>query len=113
MNEDKGLMDAFILGGLVAGKGNGGDNMKTVEVSGTTPTIDAEDNTVYKCGELTSLTLDTYPATGEFIIVFESGSTPTTTSFPNTIKGLESFAAEANKIYEISIWDGRALTASW
>ena len=84
-----------------------------VNVSGTTPTIQAVDNTRYICGELTSLTVSSYPASGAWMIEFESGSTATTTSFPNTIKGLDNFAAEANKVYEINVLDGKALKASW
>ena len=82
-------------------------------VSGTTPTMSAADNTIYKCGELSSLTVDTAPATGAWSIVFTSGTTPTVTSFPATILGLEDFAAEANKIYEINVLDGRAVVDSW
>ncbi len=82
-------------------------------VSGTTPTITPVANTVYKCGELTSLTVSSPPATGAYSIVFTSGSTATTTTIPSTILGLESFAPEANTIYEINVLDNRAVVGSW
>ena len=84
-----------------------------INVSGTTPTITPADNTIYKCGELTSLTISNPPATGAYSIVFTSGSTATTTTIPETILGLESFAAEANTLYEINVLDNRAVVGSW
>lgn len=86
----------------------------TVEtVSGSTPTITPADNTVYTCGELTSLTISNPPATGEYSIVFTSGGTATATTIPATILGLEDFAAEANTLYEINVLDNRAVVGSW
>lgn len=84
-----------------------------VEVSGTTPTITPAANTTYNCGELTSLTISNPPATGAYSIVFTSGSTATTTTFPAAILGLENFAAEANTIYEINVLDNRAVYNGW
>ena len=82
-------------------------------VSGATPTISPVANNIYNCGELTSLTVSNPPATGEYTIVFTSGSTATTTTIPNTILGLESFSAEANTLYEINVLDNRAVVGSW
>lgn len=84
-----------------------------VEVSGTTPTIEPQANTIYKCGELTSLTISNPPASGAYSIVFTSGSTATETTFPASILGLEDFAAEANTIYEINVLDNRAVYNGW
>lgn len=81
--------------------------------TGTTPTITPAANTIYKCGELTSLTVSNPPATGSYSIVFTSGSTATTTTIPSTILGLEDFAAEANTVYEINVFDNRAVVGSW
>lgn len=79
-----------------------------------TASIYAQDNTIYTSrGDVTSLTLNTYPSLGEFTLVFSSGSTPTTTSFPATILGLETFAAEANMIYEINVRNGLAVWHGW
>lgn len=78
-----------------------------VEVSGTTPTITPAPNTIYNCGEVTSLTISNPPATGKYSIVFFSGATPTTTV------GIENFAAEANKRYKITVEGNYATYDSW
>lgn len=82
-------------------------------VSGATPSITPTDHTIYQCGELTSLTVSDPPSAGAYAIVFTSGSTPTSTTFPATILGLESFAAKANTMYEINVLDNRAVVGSW
>lgn len=82
-------------------------------VTGASPSITPVANKVYECGELTSLTIANPPATGAYVIKFDSGSTATTTTIPATIKGLESFAPEANTHYEINVEDNYALVASW
>ena len=84
-----------------------------VEVTGATPTVTPENNKRYECGTLTSLTISTPPATGEYSIVFTSGATATTTTIPATVLGLEDFSAEANTIYEINVLDNRAVVGSW
>lgn len=85
----------------------------TETVSGATPTIEPHTNTIYNCGELTSLTISNPTTTGAYSIVFTSGATATTTTIPATILGLESFAAEANTLYEINVLDNRAVIGSW
>lgn len=82
-------------------------------ISSTAPTIVPFHNHIYKCGTLTSLTVSNPPSTGAYSIVFTSGATPTTTTFPASILGLESFAAEANTLYEINVLDNRAVVGSW
>ena len=86
---------------------------KVVQISGSDAVITPEDNTVYQCGELTSLTITDPPATGVWSIVFTSGFSATTTAIPATILGLEDFAAKANTFYEINILDYRAVVGSW
>lgn len=88
----------------------------TVTVSGSTPTITPADNTIYKCGELTSLTVSNPPATGSYTIIFTSGATATVTTIPASVvfpTSDGSFAAEANTIYEINVLDGRAVYTGW
>jgi hypothetical protein len=80
---------------------------KTVTASGTTPTITPAANTVYNCGELTSLTISNPPAIGNFWIWFTSGATPT------TVTGIDNFTPEANKVYRISVENGYATYDSW
>ncbi len=84
-----------------------------VTVSGTTPTIAAADNTIYKCGEVSTLEITSFPASGIFSVIFESGSTATTLTVPQTLVMPDSFAVEANKRYEISVMDGYATAQGW
>jgi hypothetical protein len=81
--------------------------------TGDTITIAPVENNVYNCGALVSLTISNPPASGMYSIVFTSGSVATTTTIPSAILGLESFAAEANTVYEINVFDNRAVVGSW
>lgn len=78
-------------------------------------TITPEENCIYNCtaSALTSLTITNPPATGSYVIKFNSGNTPTTTTIPSSIHGLESFAAEANTHYEINVEDNYAVVGKW
>ena len=89
------------------------DKEKTQVIVGDTASITPENNTIYQCDTLTSLTITNPPATGAYSIIFTSGDTATTTVIPNTMSGLEDFAAEANTIYEINVLNNRALVGSW
>lgn len=91
----------------------GGGGMTRTDVSGSTPSIEPAADTLYVCGELQTLTVTNPPATGLWCIIFVSGSTPTVTTFPAGVEGLDSFAAAANTRYEISVLDGYALVRSW
>lgn len=82
-------------------------------VSGTTPTIAAADNTIYKCGTCSTLEITSFPATGIFAVIFESGSTATTLTVPQTLIMPDSFTVEANKRYEVSVMDGYATAQGW
>lgn len=81
--------------------------------TGASVTITPLNNTIYNCGTLDSLTISNPPASGAYSIVFTSGATPTVTTIPITIRGLEDFAAEANTLYEINVLDNRAVVGSW
>lgn len=79
--------------------------VQVVNVSGSNPTITAEYNKRYVCGEVSTLTIT--PATqGCTDVLFTSGTTPTVLSLPNTVKMPSWFTVEASKTYEISILDG-------
>lgn len=74
-------------------------------ISGTTPTIVAESNTKYKCGEVSILNFT--PCTyGMCEVIFTSGSTPTVLTLPNTVKMPQWFDIDVNRIYDIIITDG-------
>lgn len=81
-------------------------------VSGTSINLDPEVGYRYVCGELTSLAFTSSPSIGGWSIRFNSGATATATNFP-AIPGLDDFAAEANKTYEINVLDGYALVSEW
>lgn len=83
---------------------------KGVTTDTLTPAINRK--YVYR-NALTSLTITDPPATGAYSIVFTSGATATTTTIPATILGLESFAPEANTMYEINVLDNRAVVGKW
>ena len=94
--------------------GAGTANPPTVEtVTGATPTIAAAANTVYKCGEISSLTISSFPATGDFTVIFTSGATATTFTEPSGMVMPDGFSVEANKRYEINVSDGYAVVAGW
>lgn len=86
----------------------------TVEtISGTTATISASANTIYKCGELSALTISSVPESGAFTVIFTSGSTATVFTEPSGMVLPDGFSLEANKRYEINVSDGYAVVASW
>ena len=77
-------------------------------VSGTTPSITANENTRYICGEILSLSF-TPCNSGICDVRFTSGSTATVLTVPNTVKFPDWFDAtslETNTVYEINILDG-------
>ena len=83
-------------------------SIKTVEVSGQTPAITAEENTRYICGEVTSLTF-TPCASGICDVRFTAASISTVLTLPQTLKLPDWFdptSLEANVTYEINIVDG-------
>lgn len=79
--------------------------VQVVNVSGSNPTITAEYNKRYVCGEVSTLTI-TPASQGCTDVVFTSGTTPTVLSLPNTVKMPSWFTVEASKTYEINILDG-------
>lgn len=90
------------------------DKTATVEtISGTAATIAASANTIYKCGELTELTITSVPESGAFTVIFTSGSTATVFDEPSGMILPDGFSVEANTRYEINVSDGYAVAASW
>ena len=79
-------------------------------------TVQPQDNHIYKffaTGGQASIAISNPPATGAYAIMFESGSTATVMTGHTGILGLESFVPDANTIYEISVYDNRAVVGSW
>ena len=88
-------------------------NVTIQNVSGATPTINPNANTIYQCGELSSLTIGSTAVYDDFTIRFTSGSTATTFSAPSWMIMPDSFSVEANTRYEINVSDGYAVVGSW
>ena len=88
----------------------------TVDITGTTPTITAVENTRYVCGEVSTLSF-TPAASGICIVRFTSGSSVTILTLPSTVKFPEWFdptSLETNTIYEICVTDGEfGAVMSW
>lgn len=79
--------------------------VQVVNVSDSNPTITAEYNKRYVCGEVSTLTI-TPASQGCTDVVFTSGTTPTVLNLPQTVKMPSWFSVEASKTYEINILDG-------
>lgn len=93
---------------------NLGGGMQTVSVTGSTPSITAEANKLYLCGECSTLSV-TPPESGIFGVIFESGTTPTVltatgVTFP---AWFDATSLEADTVYEISILEGYATVGMW
>lgn len=82
-------------------------------VTGTEVSITPQDNRIYTCGELTSLTIGSTAVSGDWTVIFTSGTTPTTFNDPSWLTMPDDFQVEANRRYEISVSNGYALVGSW
>ena len=95
------------------------DKNPVVQITGSTPTINALSGVRYVCGECATLDI-TLPASGCIDVVFESGSTPTVLTITpptgQTLKwanGFDPTSLDANTTYEVNIADGLGVGASW
>lgn len=96
------------------------DPVTVTTVSGSTPSITAQDNHRYVCGECATLDI-TVPASGIIDVVFESGSTPTvlTVTPPSGMtmrwaNGFDPTSLEANTTYEINVMNGNlGVAGTW
>ena len=82
--------------------------VKVETVSGTSPSIYAEENTIYLCGEIYSLTL-VPPQSGMIDVRFTSGSSATVLNVTGGVLWPDSFdpySLSPNTVYEINIMDG-------
>ena len=79
------------------------------QVTGTTPSITAQPNIRYICGEVSTLSI-TPPDVGSCEVIFESGSTATVLTVPNTVifpAWFDATSLDTNTIYDIIITDSR------
>ena len=90
--------------------------VQTVNVTGSSPVIAAEENYLYQCGEVSSVSF-TPPSSGIAEVIFTSGSTAATLTLPNTVlvpDGFDPSSLDTNTVYEISVLNGTyASVASW
>ena len=83
-------------------------------VSGATPEITAANNTIYSCGEITSLTITDSAQNISFKVDFTSGSTATVINTPSGYKAPGGdLTAEANKEYELDVRNGKAVLTAF
>jgi len=81
-------------------------------VTDTDLTLDAVANRIYRCGELDSVTVSSFPEIGGFTLIFTSGSTATDADWGELVMP-EDFSVSANTRYEVNVLDGYAVVASW
>ena len=126
LRADSALFQMIVAGGsvslnqmLVLGSGIDVDvvTLASADIIENVPesaaSITPVENHIYKCGTLTSLTIDSPPASGAWSIRFTSGSTATVLTMPSSVKMPDGFEVEANTVYEINVLDGYALCAGW
>lgn len=80
-------------------------NITEVNVTGTTPTINAEDGVTYYCGEVTSIEI-VPPNVGTFVVYFTSGATAATLTIPRSVSipsGFDPLNLDTDTIYKIRI----------
>lgn len=88
-------------------------NEVTVSDAGAV-TQECADNTIYTfTGALTSLTLTEATGAREYLVIFTTGSTAPTVTFPSGVVFPDTLTVEANKRYEVSVRDGYAVAQAW
>lgn len=95
-------------GGIPASDLAAGIVTVTETVSGTTPSITAQANHRYLCGEVASISI-TPPSSGICDVVFTSGTTPTVLTVPSSVKWplwFDPTSLTPSVTYEINIADG-------
>lgn len=86
-----------------------------VTLTGSTPVIaEAQDNTIYEAGELTSLTIQAVATGASFIVRFSSpAGTATVLTMPSSVYMPSGFTVEPYGRCEINVAGGYALAAFW
>lgn len=113
-------MTGFIQGAGGAGGGTSTPTITIITSTDTAATLTPANNTEYRYGELTSLSLDVSSPADDYAayIAFTSGTTATETIYPDTLKWSGDdvidgvFTPLANRRYNIGIWyDGECTNA--
>lgn len=73
------------------------------EIEGAAVTIDVQPNHIYKCGELTSLTIQSVADSAQIAeVIFTSGAAATELALPDTLSGVTGWQIpQPNKTYKI------------
>lgn len=111
-----GAINAYVLtrDGSAAGGSFSRLAPGTSAVSGTSVTINAADNMVYTCGELSALEIIDSNQNISFTVDFTSGSTATVLTVPSGYKAPGGdLTAEANKEYELDVRNGKAVLTAF
>lgn len=88
-------------------------NPVKVTVAETSYTCAAQDNRIYSCGELSSLTITDSGQNISFTVVFTSGATATTLTVPSGYMASGDLTPAANKTYELNVFNGRAVLGAF
>ena len=99
-------------------EGSGGSGTVRIEKESTDTVVELEPNKLYIFPEMAELTITLAESSdtsivSEYHFVFQSGTTATALSIPDTINIPSGFTVDANKIYEISIMESCLCTQSW
>ena len=86
--------------------------IERIEKLDTDNTVTLEPNKLYVFPEMTSLTYTIAEGTGEVHFIFRSGATATRVVHPSNVN-IGSFSVDANKVYEVSIFEGLLTSQNW
>ena len=85
-----------------------------VTVTGTSYTCTAQDNRIYKCGELSGLTIADSAQNISFTVDFTSGSTATVLNVPSGYMAPGGdLTPEAGMVYELNVRNGKAVLTAF
>lgn len=101
----------ILLAKALNGNGGGGSGMTIVEMTSADTNVTLDPNKFYIFPEMSTLSV-TVTATGMYAFRFISGSTPTTLTVTGATMP-DSFTVEADKVYEVNIYEGYGVVSSW
>lgn len=100
--------DGILTTGLATAAGS---TMTIQQMTSADTSVTLENNKFYIFPTMSTLSV-TVTATGMYAFRFTSGSTATTLTVNGAVMP-DSFATEANKVYEVNIYEGYGVATSW
>lgn len=91
--------------------GGGGGSMPIIEMTSSDTNVELEPGKFYIFPEMSTLTV-TVTASGMYAFRFTSGSTATTLTVTGATMP-DSFQVDANRVYEVNIYEGYGVASSW